>query len=58
MLPKLNIELVSLQEKVKKLVTPRIAEHLNSFRDNTLIIFTDGSRDPGSGRAGFGMYVE
>ena len=57
-LPELNIELVFLQGKDKKLVTPKIAEHLNSIRDNTLIIFTDGSRDPVSGRAGFGMYVE
>ena len=57
-LPELNTELVFLQEKDKKLVTPKIAEHLNSFREITFIIFTDGSRDPGSGRAGFGMYVE
>ena len=53
-----NIEMVFLQEKDKKLVTPKIAEHLNSIRDITLIIFADGSRDPVSGRAGFGMYVE
>ena len=40
-LPELNTELVFLQEKDKKLVTTKIAEHLNSNRDNTLIIFTD-----------------
>ena len=39
-------------------MTPKIAEHLNSIRDNTLIIFTNESRDPVSGRAGFCMYVE
>ena len=38
-LPELNIEIVFLQEKDKKLVTPKIAEHLNSIRDSTLIIF-------------------
>ena len=60
-LPELNIKMVFLQEKDKKLVTPKIAEHklnLNSIRDSTLIIFTDGSRDPVSGRAGFWMHVE
>ena len=35
-----------------------MAEHLNPIRDNTLIIFTDGSRDPVSGRDGFGIFVE
>ena len=30
-IPELNIELVFLQEKDKKLVTPKIAEHLNSI---------------------------
>jgi hypothetical protein len=56
-LPEQNIEMVFLQEKDKKLVTPKIAEHLNSIRDSTFI-FTDGSRDPVSGRAGFWMHVE
>ena len=28
------------------------------MRDNTLIIFTGGSRGPISGRAGFGVYLE
>ena len=37
-LPELNIGLFFLQEKDRKLVTPKIAEHLNSFRDNTLIM--------------------
>jgi len=58
MLPEINIELGFLQEKDKWKVAPKIGEYLNSIRQSTMIIFTDGSRDPVSGRAGFGVYVE
>ena len=61
-IPELNIELVFLQEKDKKLVTSKIAEHLNAIWDNTL-----GSQYPALplmalesqlvGFAGFGVYV-
>lgn len=58
MLPEINIELGFLQEKDKWKVAPKIGEYLNSISQSTMIIFTDGSRDPVSGRAGFGVYVE
>lgn len=58
MLPELNIELAFLQEKDKWEVTPKIVEYLNLISESTMIVFTDGFRDPVSGRAGFGVYVE
>ena len=51
-LPELNIELGFLQEKYI------IMDNLNAITESTSIDFTDGSRDPVSGRAGFGVYVE
>ncbi len=57
-IPKLKIEFTFLQEKDKMEVIPRVVVYLNSINQSSIIIFTDGSRDPVNGRAGFGVYVE
>ncbi len=57
-MPELKIEFGFLQEKNKMEVIPRIVLYLNSINQSSIIIFTDGSRDPVNGRAGFGVYVE
>ena len=49
----LDIELSFLQKKDKR----EVQEYLNSIREDKLLIYTDGSRDPESRRAGFGVYV-
>ena len=35
-----------------------VEEYLNQLRDYKLIIYTDGSKDPRNGVAGFGIYIE
>jgi len=54
-LPEMNIELGFLHGKDKWEVAPKIEESLNSISRSTMIVFTDGSRDPVSGAAGFGV---
>lgn len=47
-----------LLNKDKGGVSASVQEYLNSVREDKVIIYTDGSRDPVSRRAGFGVYVE
>ena len=54
----LDIEMNFLQKKDKREMAAHIQLYLNSIREHKLLIFTDGSREPDSKRAGFGVYVE
>lgn len=57
-IPELNIELSFLQEEDKREVRTSVEEYLRAARGDKTLIFTGGSRDPVSWRAGFGIYIE
>lgn len=57
-IPELNIEICFLQEEDEREVRTSVEEYLRVALGDKILIFTDGSRDPVSWRAGFGIYIE
>ena len=57
-IPRVNVAMHFLLNRDKAGVSSSVQEYLNSVREDKVIIYTDGSRDPDSRRAGFGVYVE
>ena len=56
-LPELEVDL-SLLGRKEGISSDQVHRYLGQFEKERVQIYTDGSKDPGSGRTGFGMYVE
>ena len=53
----LDIDLTFLQENNKHVIALKLEQYLNNGMGSYLNIFTDGAREPESGKAGFGVYI-
>ena len=52
-----DVNLSFLEMEDKSDIQIEVGAYLRGELETLLVIFTDGSKDPGSGRVGFGVYV-